>query len=141
MRLSGWLACVGGLALTALLVSDASAQPKAVKFTKEWKGSVADEAKQKGAPEVIAGAKALEKLWADWKIEGKVPEVDFTKEIVVVGTGSGSKLSLSARLDDKGDLAVLGLATSDLAPGFRYVIATVPREGVKTVNKKELPKE
>jgi hypothetical protein len=28
-----------------------------------------------------------------------------------------------------------------LRPGFRYVIATVPKEGVKTVNGKELPKE
>ena len=33
---------------------------------------------------------------------------------------------------------MLGAATSDLAPGFRYVIATVSREGVKTVNGKEL---
>jgi len=141
MRLSGWLACVGGFALAVLCVSDAFADAKPVKFTKEWKGTVADESKQKGAPEVIVSAKALEKLWADWKIEGKVPEVDFAKEIVVIGTTRGSRLNLSARLDDKGDLTVGGLATSDLGDGFRYVIATVPREGVKTVNKKELPKE
>jgi hypothetical protein len=141
MRLSGWLACAGGLALAALCVSVAFADAKPVKFTKEWKGLVADESKQKGAPEVIVSAKALEKLWADWKIEGKVPEVDFTKEIVVVGTTRGSRLNLGARLDEKGDLTVGGLATSDLGEGFRYVIATVPREGVKTVNKKELPKE
>jgi hypothetical protein len=132
---------VCGLAVAVACAPDVFADAKPVKFTKEWKGSVADESKQKGAPEVIVSAKALEKLWADWKIEGKVPEVDFTKEIVVVGTTSGSRLNLSARLDDKGDLTVGGLGTSDLVPGFRYVIATVPREGVKTVNKKELPKE
>ena len=34
-----------------------------------------------------------------------------------------------------------GIATSDFGPGFRYVMGTVPREGVKTVNKKDLPKE
>jgi hypothetical protein len=33
------------------------------------------------------------------------------------------------------------MATRDLRPGFRYVIATVSREGVKTVNGKQLPKE
>jgi hypothetical protein len=141
MRFPGWLACLCGLALAVLCASVAWADSKPVKFTKEWKGSVADESKQKGAPEVIVSAKALEKLWADWKIEGKVPEVDFTKEIVVLGTASGSRLNLSARLDDKGDLTVVGMATLDLAPGFRYVLATVPREGVKTVNKRELPKE
>jgi hypothetical protein len=53
----------------------------------------------------------------------------------------GSKLRLSATLDDKGNLEVLGMATSDLRPGFRYVIATVSREGIKTVNGKMLPKE
>jgi hypothetical protein len=46
-----------------------------------------------------------------------------------------------AKLDDQGNLQVLGNATTDSAPGFRYVIATVPREGVKTVDGKELPKE
>jgi hypothetical protein len=32
-------------------------------------------------------------------------------------------------------------ATADFGPGFRYVIATVSREGVKKVNGKDLPKE
>jgi hypothetical protein len=33
------------------------------------------------------------------------------------------------------------MATRDLRPGFRYVITTVSREGVKTVNGQTLPKE
>jgi len=70
-----------------------------------------------------------------------MPKVDFTKEIVILGTTSGSRLGLSARLDDKGDLQIIGFGTADFGPGFRYVIGTVPRAGVKTVNKKELPKE
>jgi hypothetical protein len=132
---------VGALALTALAVSEAQGQSQPVKLNKEWKGEVADEGQLKTAPEVITSAKGLEKIWKDWKIEGKMPEVDFAKEIVIIGTTSGSRLNLSARLDQKGDLQVLGIATRDLRPGFRYVIATVSREGVKTVNKKELPKE
>jgi hypothetical protein len=132
---------LAGFALIALFASEARAQKKPLKFTQEWKGSVADEAEQKGAPECITSAKGLEKLWKAWKIEGKVPKVDFDKEIIVIGTTRGSKLKLSASLDDKGNLTVLGLGTRDLVPGFRYVMATVPREGVKTVNKKDLPKE
>ena len=61
--------------------------------------------------------------------------------MIVITTTSGSKLRLSASLDDKGNLEVLGMATRDLRPRFRYVIATVSRKGVKTVNGKELPKE
>jgi hypothetical protein len=34
-----------------------------------------------------------------------------------------------------------GFGTKDLRPGFRYVLGVVPREGVKTVNGKDLPKE
>ena len=67
--------------------------------------------------------------------------MDFTKELVIIGTTRGSNISLSPRLDDKGNLEVLAVATADLGPGFRYVIATVSREGVKTVNKKDLPKD
>jgi len=147
MRRFGRLACAGAFALMVLTAAEAREQPQGstmsrpVKFSTEWKGEVADEARLKGAPEVITSNKALEKLWQDWGVAGKAPEVDFAKEIVVVGTTRGSRISLSARLDDKGNLEVLGLATRDLRPGFRYVLAAVPREGIKTVNRKELPKE
>jgi hypothetical protein len=140
MRIVGLLVCLAGL-VVALCVPQVHAQPAPVKFSNEWKGAVADEALMKGAPECITSAKALEQLWKAWKIADKMPKVDFTKEIVVIGVTSGSKINLSARLDAKGNLEVLGLATRDLVPGFRYVIATVTRDGVKTVNKKELPKE
>jgi len=123
---------VAALAAVVLFTSDALAQKTAVKPSKEWTGSVDDEALEKDAPACVTSAKGLEKLWKAWKIADKVPEVDFTKEIVVVTTTRGSKLRLAAALDEKGNLMVGGLGTRDLAPGFRYVIATVSKEGVKT---------
>lgn len=128
------------LLVVGVLASAALAEKVKVKPVKEWKGSVADVKLKKDAPSVITTQKELEKVWKSWKVEGKAPAVDFDKEIVVVTTGDGSKLSLSLTLDDKGNLQVLGLATRDLAEGFRYVIATVSRKGVKTVDGKELPK-
>jgi hypothetical protein len=123
----------------ALLATEAWAQSKPVKITMEWKGTVADVSLQKGAPEVLATPEALEKLWKDWKLAGDPPKIDFDKEIVLVETTFGTKLSVSAQLDDKGDLKVLALASSDFGDGFHYLLASVSREGVKTVNKKELP--
>jgi hypothetical protein len=140
MRRLGCLAALSCVGLFTLLVPEVRAGKKAVKLTQQWKGSVADENLQKGAPEVIASAKDLEKLWKAWKIEHKLPRIDFTREIVIVGTTKGSRLSLSAQLDDNGNLQILGLGSADLRDGFRYVLATVPREGIKTVNKKKLPK-
>jgi len=141
MRVHGSWICLSGLVVVALLAPAAQAEKKTVELKKTWTGAVLDETQQQLAPECITNAKVLEKVWKAWKIEEKMPKVDFAKEIVIVTSTNGSKINLSARLDDAGDLEVLGAATLDLAPGFRYVIATVSREGVKTVNKKKLPKE
>ena len=129
------------VAALALLASSAWAQKKPVPPSKEIAGSVDDENLMKNAPPVVTTAKGLEKVWKDWKIADPMPPVDFAKDMVVLTTTRGSKLKLLATLDDKGDLQIGGLATRDLRPGFRYVIAVVPKEGVKTVNGKELPKE
>lgn len=116
------------------------AQAKKVDVGKTWAGSVDDtKAKQ---PECITTAKGLENIWKAWQIAGDVPKVDFTKDMVVAVYSPGSSLSIAiARLDDKGNLEVVGLGTRDFRPGFRYVLGVVSKEGVKTVNKKELPKE
>ena len=141
MSRPSWLVGLVAVAAVVLFTSDALAQKNAVKPIKEWTGSVEDEKLAKGAPECITSAKGLEKLWKAWKLPDKAPEVNFTKEIVILTTTEGSKLKLFATLDEKGNLRVGGLGTRDLRPGFRYVIATVSKEGVKTVNGKELPKE
>lgn len=141
MSRPSWLVGLVAVATVALFASVALAQKTAVKPIKEWTGSVEDEKLAKGAPVCITSAKGLENLWKAWKLADKVPEVDFAKEIVILTTTQGSKLKLFAALDEKGNLMVGGLGTRDLRPGFRYVIATVRKEGVKTVNGKELPKE
>jgi hypothetical protein len=131
------------LILTVVIVfaPAALADNKPVRPVKEWSGSVDDAELAKEAPEFITEAKELEKLWKSWKLADKVPEVDFDKELVVVTTTVGSNLSLFAKLDDKGNLTVGGIATQDIAPGFRYVIATLSRDGIKTVNGKELSRK
>ncbi|MCE9547165.1 MAG: hypothetical protein K8T25_16955 [Planctomycetia bacterium] len=118
----------------------ASADDKPVKLSNQWKGSVADAALADGAPTFIATAKEFDALWTKWKLADK-PAIDFSKEIVVLATSPGSHLSLSCTLSDAGNLNVIGMATLDFGEGFRYVIGTVSRDGVKTVQGKELPKE
>jgi hypothetical protein len=116
------------------------AQAKKVDVGKTWAGSV-DDAKAK-QPECITTANGLEAIWKAWRIAGDVPNIDFTKDMIVAIYSPGSSLRIaSARLDDKGNLEVVGLGTRDFRPGFRYVLGVVSKEGVKTVNKKELPKE
>ena len=113
---------------------------KKVGITKKWSGSVGDAKLMQ--PECITSAKGLEAVWKAWKIDGVVPKIDFTKNIVVAAYSAGSNVSFAgANLNDKGNLDIDAIATSDFGPGFRYVLGVVSREGVKTVNAKELPKE
>jgi hypothetical protein len=124
----------------ALVAPQAEAQKKKVEITRKWSGSVEDEKAIK--PEAIVSAKGLDAVWKAWKIAGDVPQVDFSKDLVVAVYSVGSKLNLAgASLDDNGNLTVLGFGSRDIRPGFRYVLGVVSREGIKTVNKKELPKE
>ena len=139
MSLRKWVSLAAVMFLAAGV---AVAAPTPLKATNTWMGSVDDEKLAKEMPEngVITNAKDFEKLVKAWKVAEKAPEVNFDKEIVLVARTVGSKLTLKASLDKKGDLKALGLATRDLRKGFRYVIISVPKAGVKTVNGKELPK-
>jgi hypothetical protein len=126
--------------LLAMVLSLQAGPPegKLVTALKQWSGSVDDLSLMKGTPEFIISADELRKLWQSWKVSGPMPKVDYCKELVLISTTRGSILRFGAILDDKGDLQVRGASTRDLRPGFRYVIAVVSREGVKTVNGKEL---
>lgn len=104
--------------------------------------SVEDEGLKSKAPEsgVIVSQKGWEKLAKAWGIE-KAPKVDFTKELLVVGTWRGSQFKLTPSVSDDGDLKINAAGTKDLRPGFRYRVVSVDRSKVKTVNGKPLPKE
>jgi hypothetical protein len=133
---------VCALVLGIGLAPSAQAQKVKVPIDMKWDGSVDDEKLMKDAPQVITSAKALEKIWQTWKVKGDVPKVDFAKSLVVGVYSRGSKLNMAgATLNEKGDLTVLGFGTRDLRPGFRYVLGTVAKDGVKTVNGKALPKD
>lgn len=125
--------------LAAVILSPAAhAEKKRLEPIKTWSGSQDGNAPQPGSG-CVADAKALAKLWAEWKIAEPLPEVDFSKDVVVFATTVGSRINLMATLDEKGDLAIGGMATRDLRPGFRYTIATVPRAGVLTCNGQPVP--
>jgi hypothetical protein len=137
-------------AISALFCVPAPAEQKkqpTVNLYGKLFGEVAEgHAKDMPPDGVIVSQKTWEKLAEAWGIKD-APKVDFAKEfLVVVGTFSeGSRLAwLEEPKLDRGDLTLpfLLAVTADLGPpGFVYHIRSVSREGVKTVNGKELPKE
>lgn len=116
-------------------------EPKKEKPMVELSGDIKDEALQKQAPAngVIVSQKGWDALVKAWDIKD-APKVDFTKELVVVGTWKGSSFNITPTVKD-GDLSVSTFGTKDLRPGFRWKVVSVKRDGIKTVQGKELPKE
>ncbi|HVL11143.1 MAG TPA: hypothetical protein VM529_01170 [Gemmata sp.] len=129
-------------ALALLLAPVAAEEPKKdPKPTVELSGSIDDESLQKEMPAngVIVSQKGYDALAKAWGIKD-APKVDFAKELLVVGTWKGSVFNIRTMVKD-GDLTVSGFGTKDLRPGFRWKIQSLSREGIKTVQGKELPKE
>jgi hypothetical protein len=132
------------LALVAAvaIASTASAEPKKVTPDREWSAVISDNDLAKKAPEsgIITDAKTFEAVWKAWRKDEKTPEVDFKKNIVVVtlALGGPNKPRCSATLDEKGDLKILAISTLIGGDGFGYAMGIYPREGVKTVNGKEV---
>lgn len=123
-------------------VSTANAQErKPLETLKEWRGDNPNEVLSKDAPKFVANSKDLEKLWKAWDIKEKLPEIDFSKEIVLIETTRGSRLNLKAILDEKGNLQPLGIATRDFGPGFRYVIISINKAGIKKIEGKAITPE
>ena len=130
-----------GILMAALWLLPTVAVAGDVKTVVIAKGSIADVNLAAVAPAngVLATDKELQELCKAWKID--MPKVDFAKDLVIVGTTRGSLLSPMVKLDDDGTLVVNFEFTTDFGQGFRYLLATCPRDGVKKVKSAELRKE
>lgn len=128
--------------ITACLVClGAFAQEKSPKDSQSWSGKIAQEELRKHAPKsgFITDEKTFEKLWTAWRPDEAIPKIDFQKQFVVVGTVDGPNLIImNPKLNEEGDLKFIVGGTKIGGPGFGYKLMAVDREGVKSVNGKEL---
>lgn len=105
------------------------------------KGKIADASLEKLAPKssFITDAGTFAKLWKAWRPGEAVPEVDFRKELVIIGTASGPNLVMfQPKLQDDGDLKYVVASTRMAGPGFGYRLVKLNREGIRTVNGKSV---
>jgi hypothetical protein len=118
---------------------------KPVAAGQKWTGSfpkTEDEPLMKEAPAsgYIADEKSWAKLWKAWRGNEELPEVDFDKQLVLIGIAKCARngMNLRYKLDDKGNLEVSVFQTEIAGPGFNYQIVVVDRTGVKTINGAEI---
>lgn len=127
--------------MAALVVTLSAGVVLADEVSELAKGKIADAALQKLAPKsgFITDDKTFAKLWKAWRPDEAVPEIDFRKEMVIVGTADGPNLVIfEPQLQDDGDLKFVVASTRMFGPGFGYRLVKVPRDGVKTVNGKSI---
>ena len=82
----------------------------------------------------LATQESVGKLWKSWRTD-EPPEVDFSKNIVLVLTAR-ENVNVDFELSrDGNDNVRIGWVSSAVAPkGMTYVIAVLPRAGIKSIN-------
>lgn len=103
-------------------------------------GEVTDRTRQKSAPPtgVITSQKEWDLLVKDWAIKD-TPKVDFTRDVLVVGTSDTDSIIIKPTVKD-GDLQLVVTPGKQKRDGFRWRVISVPREGIKTINGRTVPK-
>jgi hypothetical protein len=129
------------ICLMAILSSVAFAAAPVVEPTGMWSSKIKDESLRKLAPQsgFIADAQTWKKLWTAWQPGEELPKVDFTKELILVGTVPGpNQVVIRPTLTDKRNVKLAVFGTEIAGPGFGYKLIKISREGVKTVNGKAI---
>ncbi|MBP3960284.1 hypothetical protein J8F10_34080 [Gemmata sp. G18] len=133
-------------AFAALVVSSFPSTPGCAEEPKptptvDLSSSVADIDQLKVIPgtSVILSQKEWERLAAAWGIKDP-PKVDFTKELLLVGTWRGSSFKFLSDVKD-GDLTTELVGDKEMNPGFRFKVVSLNRNGIKSFQGKALPSE
>ena len=121
-------------------MTSAQADDKKSKMPDSWSGVVRDTALRGLSPEkgYIADEKTWKNLWNKWRgDQSEPPKIDFTKEIILVATANGpNQMFGTPRLNKEGAVLFTPAATLMAGPGFGYLLARLPIEGVKSINQK-----
>ena len=87
---------------------------------------------------VILDGVEYEKIWRELGLTEEPGAVDFAKEVVVLSTTRGSRITFRLRDEGEGRLQVMSISTRDIRPGLRYAIAVIARQGWQEVNDTKL---
>ena len=130
-----WIRClIAFLSLTS--AASAHSIPTDIYALREWTGKLSDNKLKAAAPKslFIADEKAWNTLWKAWRGKEEVAKVDFAKELVLVGVGSGPNIPMmKPQLSDDGDVTIGFAQTLIGGDGFGYRISVIPRKDVVSV--------
>jgi hypothetical protein len=131
-------------------------QANTVPILIEWRGDVKLEARKDLPTELVLDNTGLmagfitnhaswEKLWKVCRANGQLPSVNFKEAIIYAAVNSDPNgVSVFLKLDDRGDLQgslMTQLVEYTNPTEGSYLFALVNRDGIKTMNGKEIKKD
>lgn len=108
----------------------------------QWKGKTRSETHIDAAPEngLVTDEATWKELWKKWKPGRAMPEIDFSKDFVLVQQVRGpNEVMVSSLTLKEGNLTFVAGASRMGGPGFGFALLQLSREGVETVQQKPLP--
>ena len=87
---------------------------------------------------VIIDGVEYEKIWRELGLTQEPGFVDFAKEVVVVSTTRGSRITFRLREEGEGRLQVMSISTKDIRPGLRFAFCVLSRSAWKQINDRKL---
>ena len=87
---------------------------------------------------VILDGVEYEKIWRELGLTEEPGAVDFAKEVVVLSTTRGSRITFRLRDEEEGRLQVMSISTKDIRPGLRFAFCVLSRSAWKQINDRKL---
>lgn len=121
------VACALALVAAAPLAKAAEISPIA-----RWAGQVGKVGS--GDSGYFCSPDALQAFWRNWQIAQPQPDVDFARQLAIFHMGSGGPHLMSLRREEGGDLVAEFVQTPTASRYPNYLIVTVPRDGIISLN-------
>jgi len=87
---------------------------------------------------VILDGVEYEKIWRELGLTEEPAAVEFAKEVVVLSTTRGSRITFRLRDEGEGRLQVMSISTKDIRPGLRFAFCVLSRSAWKQINDRKL---
>lgn len=118
-------------------------QGNGVQVENTWSGRFRDNSLREVAPDsgVIVDRETFSRIWRAWRSD-EDPRINFNDSIVLVGTMDGpNRMFVQTTSDGRGNLRATFGGTGIGGPGFGYILAQLPRDGIRTVDGQRIPRE
>ncbi|MCC9605416.1 hypothetical protein LOC68_23060 [Blastopirellula sp. JC732] len=131
---------LSAMLLAAIVAPLAMSAELKVDPNQDWYGKTPDNALKKLAPEsgFINDGEQFKKLWNAWRPDEALPNVDFDKQVVLIGIVDGpNRVMLRPSLKEN-DIQFIAAGTRMAGPGFAYRLVAVNKGDAQSVNGKPI---